>query len=108
MKNVSFGEMRRVQHHVLALVESTFARCLARVTICASNFALCDLLQDHGPAERPAHVGDIHSFVAEVVELKHNRVGLAAVHAWMQREVLPNPQLVLASVTAVDDLTRAR
>ena len=40
-------------------------------------------------------VGDVHSLVAKVVELKHNRVGLAAVNAWMQREVLPNAQLVL-------------
>ena len=108
MKKVPFWTTGCVQHHVLALVQPAFARSLAGVAICAPNFALGDLLQDHGPAERPAHVGDIHSFVAEVVELKHNRVGLAAVHAWMQREVLPNPQLVLASVTAVDDLTRAR
>jgi hypothetical protein len=49
MKNVPFGQMCRVEHHVLALVHPTLARCLAGMAICAPDFALGDFLKDCGP-----------------------------------------------------------
>lgn len=95
MKNVVFGPMCRVQHHVLAFVLPTLACRLAEVAIRAPNFALGDLLQDDRPAEGPAHGRNIVSLVTEVIELEDNRVPLAAVNAWMKCEVLPNSHLVL-------------
>src|SRR5207302_1389122 len=48
---------------------------------------------------------DIESLVTEVVELEHNRVGLAAVHTWMLEEVLHDaaPIFVLELVGALLD-----
>jgi hypothetical protein len=64
------------------------------VAICATDFALLDFCKDRGPTERSTHIGHVHAFVPQVVKLKYNRIGLAAVHARVQREVFPNSLLV--------------
>jgi hypothetical protein len=94
MKNVPLGKMRRVKHHVLPQIDSSIPRRSPRVAICAPDLALRDFRNDCGPAERPTHIGNVHSFVSEVVKLKYNRIGLAAIHARVQCEVFPNSPVV--------------
>ena len=95
MKNIVFGKMGGVQHHVLAFVHSTFARCFAGVAIRTTDRAFRDLLEDGRPSPtRRTHERDISAFIAQVVEMKNNGISLAAIDARMRRQVLPDPALV--------------
>ena len=95
MTNVRFRNPCGVQHHVLAQVDPLIARRSPRVAICAADLALRNFSEDRGPTERPTHVGNVPAFVPQVVKLKYNRIGLAAIHARVQREVFPNSLVVL-------------
>lgn len=58
----------------------------ASVTVCTNHVALVDLIQDSLPAVVPQALGDDEALVAQVVELEHERVALAAVYAGMRGE----------------------
>jgi hypothetical protein len=52
----------------------------------ATNLTLRDLREDRFPDESaPSHAGDVTSLVAKVVELKDDRIALAAINARMRR-----------------------
>jgi hypothetical protein len=55
----------------------------ASMTVCTNDLALCNLVKDALPIPVSDALGDVEFLVAEVTELKHDRVGLAAVDAGM-------------------------
>jgi hypothetical protein len=95
MKNVPLGTMRRVKHHVLPQIDPTIPRRSLRVAICTSDLALRDLSNNREPTKGATHVGNVLTFVSQVVKLKDNRVRLAAIYARVKGEVLPYPLLIL-------------
>jgi hypothetical protein len=95
MTNDRLRNPRRVQHHVLAQVDPSIAGRSPCMAISAADLALRDFCEDREPTEGPTHVGNVHPFIPQVVKLKYDRIGLAAIHARVQSEVLPNSLLVL-------------
>lgn len=68
----------------------------APVAVRTPNLALVDLCQNCSPCQLAfEHVCDVVSLGTRilVVEVKYHRIGFAAVHAGMAREVLQNPLL---------------
>ncbi|MGH2491244.1 MAG: hypothetical protein ACRDF9_07010 [Candidatus Limnocylindria bacterium] len=56
----------------------------------APNVAFLDLSEDVLPTRMAAHqVNDRSPLVGPMVELKHDRVGFAAIDTWMRQEVIP-------------------
>ena len=53
------------------------------VTVRANDLALLDLLQYRVPRARQKTSTNVELFVAKMIELKDNGVGLTAVHAWV-------------------------
>jgi hypothetical protein len=59
----------------------------------AAYFALVDLRGDRGPcATAMHHQADIRHLVADVIEVQHADVGLAAIDAWMELEIAADQQ----------------
>jgi len=54
----------------------------------ADDLALRDLIEDALPAPIRQRLGDVEQFVAEVVELQNDCIGLAAVNTRMASEIL--------------------
>jgi hypothetical protein len=54
----------------------------------ANHIALRDLIKDRSPAPPADASGDIKFLLAEMIELEDDRIGLAAVGAWMCTEVV--------------------
>jgi hypothetical protein len=68
------------------------------VTVCTNDFALCNLVEHRLPIAIPDARGDTEDLVAEMVELEHARIGLAAVRARVRGEEIeqePNPPVEL-------------
>jgi hypothetical protein len=87
-----------VQRHVLAFPDASFACGLSCVAVGAKDLTLPDLHENRCPSETGcAHVCHVVALVAEVVELEHDGVSLAAFDARMLRQVLPHQQLVLVA-----------
>ena len=58
------------------------------MTVCTNDVALGDLVE-HGASVPVAKAfGDVEALVSEVVEVEHQRICLAAVHAWSLAEEL--------------------
>ena len=51
----------------------------ATVTVCTNDVALVDLIEDRLPAVVPEALGDREGLVAQVIELEHEWIRLAAV-----------------------------
>jgi len=70
------------------------------------NLALCHLRQDPRPVGNEVHKSaDVQLLVAQMVELEHDRVILAAINAGMFEEILNDspPILVLQSLRSTPD-----
>ena len=67
--------------------EATPASGAASVTVCTNDLALCNLVEDALPVSALKALGDAELLVPEVVELKHDRIGLAAVDAWVLSQI---------------------
>ena len=81
---------------MFALPDTSLAGRLAGMTVRTEDLALRDLLEDGRPSETcSAHVSDVLALVTQVVELKDDRVALAAHHAGVLRQVSPRAQLIL-------------
>ncbi|HWM62763.1 MAG TPA: hypothetical protein VNP96_02110 [Solirubrobacterales bacterium] len=61
--------------------EAAPASGAASVTVCTNHLALCNLVEDFLPFMAPPALGDAEFLVPEMVELQHDRIGLAAVDA---------------------------
>jgi len=95
MKNVRF-RVGHVERHMFALPDTSLARRLAGMAVRTKDLAFRDLVEDGRPSDAcPAHVCDVVALVTQVVELKDDRIALAAVHAGVLRQVSPRAQLVL-------------
>jgi hypothetical protein len=67
------------------------------VAICTADLTLRDFFLDRRPGPTASeHAGDIAPLVREVIELKDDDVGLAAVHTRMRSEVFDHPSLVVS------------
>lgn len=67
------------------------------MAIRAPHFALPDLRLDQRPGESPSqHLRDLSELVAHMIELKHDRVCLAAVNTRMPAQILPRASLILS------------
>ena len=53
----------------------------APVTVCTNHLALCNLVEHALPLAVPQSGGDSEFLVAQMVELEHYGIGLAAVNA---------------------------
>ena len=85
-----------MKRHVFALPEPPFACGLRHMAIRAPHLALGTFFSDGLPGEPGGtHVADVLSFVSQMIELKHQRISLAAVHAGVSRQVLPYAKSVL-------------
>jgi hypothetical protein len=51
------------------------------MTVCTNDLALADLVEDRLPSVIAHAFGDVEALVAEMVELEHQRIGLAAIDA---------------------------
>lgn len=51
------------------------------MTVCTNDLALADLVEDRLPAAIADAFGDVEALVVEMVELEHERIGLASVDA---------------------------
>ena len=76
---------------------------LSPVTICTADDALCDLLFNAPPRDRPRReVGHVVGLVSDVVKFQHARITLATVDAWMRKqmrqEILPIPLSIKRAV----------
>jgi hypothetical protein len=58
------------------------------VTVGTDHIALLDLVEDALPVAGGKGMADIERLLSEVVELEHDRIGLAAFGAGMAAEVL--------------------
>lgn len=82
----------------LAVEPTALASRLPPMAICAAHFALRDLGLDGLPRKsRHSHVRDVRKLLADMVELKNDRVGLATVDTTVIREVLPHARLIDSS-----------
>ena len=85
MKNVRL-RVRHVKGHVFALPDASLPCGLAGMAVGTKNLALCDFFENRGPGETcSAHVGKVFALISEMVELKYDRIALAALHARMLR-----------------------
>jgi hypothetical protein len=67
------------------------------MTIRAADLALRDFRLDTSPRASAVGIGrNIGDLVAQVIELEHDDVRFAAVHAWVGREVLNDPATILS------------
>jgi hypothetical protein len=88
MKNVKFW-VRQVEH-VFAFPDTSFACGLPRVAVGAKDLTLCDLNKNCRPGETGRRrVSDVVALLAEMVELEHDGISLAAFDAGMPGEVSP-------------------
>ena len=79
-----------MQCHVFSFPNAAVSGGLCYMAVGAQNLALCDLNKNGRPGETGrAHVGDVVALIAEVVELKDDRIPLAALDTGMLGEVLP-------------------
>jgi hypothetical protein len=91
MNAIGFKDGWHVQCHVLSLPNASLAGGLPGMAVRAQDLAFCNLDENRRPRETGgAHVGDIVALVAEMVELKDDRVSLAALNARMLGQVLPH------------------
>src|SRR5438874_9141305 len=68
------------------------------MAVCAADLAFPDLRLDARPGTSAASVGRyIRDFVAQMIELEHDDVGLAAVHARVGREIFDDAATILSS-----------
>jgi hypothetical protein len=58
------------------------------MTVCANHIALRNLVEDGLPAAPADASGDGELLFAEMIELEDDRIGLAAIDAWMRTEEL--------------------
>lgn len=73
----------------------------ATVTVCTHHLALFYFGTDFGPRREAKPLHDVEELFAEVVELQHDWVCLAAIDAGMVSEVLKKPYESLANDLAV-------
>src|SRR5688572_12926476 len=72
------------------------------MAVAAAYFAFGDLNLNRGPREAlPKHVRHIFALIAQMVELEHDGIGLAAFHAGMLAEVIPCAILMLSRAALV-------
>ena len=94
MKAIGLENGRHVQRHVFPFPDAALPCRLSRMAVGTEDLTLCDLYEDRCPREtRLAHVGHIVAFVAEMIEVEDDRISLAALDAWMDRQVLPHEYL---------------
>jgi len=53
----------------------------ASMTVCTNDLALCNLIEHALPVSVLKTLGDAELLVPEMVELEHDRIGIAAVRA---------------------------
>jgi len=113
MKAIGLENGRHVQRHVFPFPDAALPCRLSRMAVGTEDLTLRDLYEDRRPRETGlAHVGHIVAFVAEMIEVEDDRISLAALDAWMDRQVLPHESLVLvpslvSSCSDVRDVPRA-
>jgi len=84
MNAIDFPHRRHVQCHVLSFPNAERLGRLDHMTVGASDLAFRDLREDRFPDESGTrHSGDVTPFVPEVIELKNDRIALAAINARM-------------------------
>lgn len=59
----------------------------ATMTVCTNDVALCHLVQDALPLAVPEAGSNPECLISEMIELQHDRVGLAAIDARVLSEV---------------------
>src|SRR5256885_12446380 len=70
----------------------------------AAHFALANLELDGRPRVRVRdHLRDVCAFVANVIELQDDRIGLPAVDTWMATEVGPQSQPIFKGGPVTSD-----
>jgi hypothetical protein len=73
--------------------EATPTSGAASMTVCTNDLALCHLVEHRLPTMVPPDRCDAEFLVPQVVELEHDRVGLAAIRAGMLAQIGTLPPL---------------
>src|SRR2546427_10182135 len=96
MNAIGFPDRRHMQCHVFPFPDAKFLRRLHRMAVGAADLAFGDLLEDRFPDKPgPRHRRNARPLVPQVVELKNDRIALAAINARVSCQVLPHAALVL-------------
>lgn len=61
--------------------ETAPLRGAASMTVCTNDLALCHLVENALPGSVSKAIADAELLVSQMVELEHDRIGLAAIHA---------------------------